>query len=178
MEITKALEELRENIESPKQFLGITFGLNKEECAVLIRRIHALLPEQVKQASAITRESERIVGTAREDATVTLERARAEAEKVLETSRKEAQRIIEQAAVERDRAVSESEIMKMAKQQAEHVKRESEEEAARLRRGADDYALEVLMRLESVVGKVMATIERGKSEIDRPQQAAVAGRPK
>ena len=174
MEVVRALEDLREHIERPRQFFGITFGLNKEECAVLLRRIQALLPSEVKQADQMIRHTERIVDTAKGDATLTLERAKIEAEKLVQSARKEAERLLEQAQIERDKMVSEGEIMKIAKHQAERVKLESEEEAARLRRGADDYALDVLFRLENVVGKVMTTIERGKGEMQRPTQAVMA----
>lgn len=178
MEIVRALDDLREHIERPKQFFGLTFGLNKEECAVLIRRIQALLPEQVKQADQMMRQSERIVGSAKEDASMALERAKSEADKTVQAARKEAERLLEQAQLERDKMLSDNEILRLAKQEAERLKGESEEEAARLRRGADDYALDVLFRLENVVGKVMTTIERGKGEMQRPTQAVTPVKPK
>lgn len=178
MEVVRALEELREHIESPRQFLGITFGLNKAECAVLIRRIHALLPEQVKQAAVITRESERIVDSAKEDATMTLERAKSEAARIVEEARREAEKIFQQAQAERDKMLNQNEILRLAKDQAEKVRGDAEQEAARLKRSADDYALDVLARLETSVSKVMGAIERGKSELQRPTQALVGAKPK
>ena len=178
MEIVDALHELKKYVEEPKQFLGITFGLNKDECTTLLRRIENLLPEQVKKATAITRESERIVGSAKEDASLALERARAEAEKMIAEAKKEAGRIVDQAHADREKLIHESEILKLAKTHAGRTRADAETEAARLKRGADDYALDVLFRLESVVGKVMATIERGKSEMQRPTQPTLPSRPK
>lgn len=178
MEIVNALDDLRKYIEEPRQFMGITFGLNKGEGAVLLRRIQTLLPEQVKQATAITRESERIVGSAKEDASAAVDRARAEGEKLISEARKEAARIVEKAQSEREKLIHESEILKLAKTHAANLRAEAEAEAVRLKRGADDYAVDVLFRLESVVGKVMSTIEKGKSEMERPTQPAMPGRSK
>src|SRR5437762_13438701 len=103
MEVVRALEDLREHIERPRQLFGITFGLNKEECAVLLRRIQALLPAEVKQADQMMRHTERIVDTAKGDATSTLERAKIEAEKLVQSARKEAERLLEQARSEERR---------------------------------------------------------------------------
>jgi cell division septum initiation protein DivIVA len=176
MEIVRALEDLRKHIEEPKSFLGLTVGLNKEECAVLIRRIHALLPEQVKQAAQITRESEKIVDSAKTDATMTLERAKSEAERTVADAKREADRVLEAARAERERMVADNEILKLAKQHAEQVTTSAESEAAKLRRSADDYAMDVLLRLENVVGKVMSTIERGKGEMQRPTHPVIAAK--
>ncbi|MCH8274281.1 MAG: hypothetical protein IH851_05775 [Armatimonadetes bacterium] len=178
MEIMNALEQLRERIERPKQFLGVTFGLNKEQCALLIRRIHASLPEQVKEADRITRESERITSAAKEEGQMTLERAKSESRRLVEAARSEAGRMLEQAKLEREKMLAESEILKLAKTEAEQTRSEAEAAAAKLRRNADDYALDVMIRLENVVSKVMGTVERGKAELQRSSLPAGPAKPK
>jgi cell division septum initiation protein DivIVA len=178
MEIYKALDELKEHLEKTRQLFGITLGLNKDECAVLLRKIHAMLPEQVKEAAVITRDSERIVVSAREDAQMTLERAKSEAEKLLEAARREADRMMEQTKIEREQMLGENEILRLAKEQAGQIQADAEAEATRVRRGADDYALDVLTRLEGNVSKIMAAIERGKSELERSSHPVTPQKPK
>jgi len=168
VEIVQDLDQLKEHLEDTKQFLGVTFGLDKAECITLIHRVNKMLPEQVKEAVAITRDSERIVAGAREDADKTVERAEAEAERLRDEARRQAEQIVELAKKEREQLLQESEIFKLAKVQSEKLKSEAEAEAAKVKRGAEDYALHVLFQLENVVGKVAGTIERGRSELQKP----------
>jgi cell division septum initiation protein DivIVA len=173
MEIVQDLELLKEHIEDAKQFLGVTFGLNKAECLTLIHKVHKTLPEQVKEAVAITRDSERIVAGAREDAGKTVERAQGEAERIKEEARQQAEQIIEIAKKEREQMLQENEIYKLAKVQGEKMRSDAEADAAKVKRGAEDYALHVLFQLENVVGKVAGTIERGRSELQKPGAGAL-----
>jgi cell division septum initiation protein DivIVA len=168
VEIVQDLEQLKENLEDTKQFLGVSFGLKKADCLTLIHKINKMLPEQVKEAVAITKDSERIVTGARQDADKTLERAEVEAEKVRDEARRQAEQIIELAKKEREQMVQDSEIFKLAKMRADKAVNDSEAEAAKVKRGAEDYALHVLFQLENVVGKVASTIERGRSELQKP----------
>ena len=175
MEIVQDLEQLKEILEDTKQFLGVSFGLNKAECLTLIQRINKMLPEQVKEAVAITRDSERIVSGAREDADKTMERAEVEAEKVRDEARRQAEQIIELAKKEREQMIQDSEIFKLAKVRADKALSDSEADAAKVKRGAEDYALHVLFQLENVVGKVANTIERGRSELQKPGAVLTPG---
>ncbi len=167
MEVLKALEELKEKIENPKQFLGMTMGLNKEECALLIRRIHNLLPDSIKEAEKVTAQAEKLIGTAQMDAEHAIEKAKSDVSRITEEAQKEANRILEQAKLERERLLSENEILKAAKSEAEQIRNATDAEATRLRRSADDYAMDVLSRLENVITKAAANIERGKAELQR-----------
>ena len=167
MEIVQDLDQLRENIEDTKQFLGISFNLKKAECLTLIHKINKMLPEQVKQADAITKDSERIVTGARQDAEKAMERAEVEAEKIRDEARRQAEQILDLAKKEREQMIQDSEIFKLAKVRSEKAMSEAEAEAAKVKRGAEDYALHVLFQLENVVGKVAGTIERGRSELQK-----------
>lgn len=167
MDIVEDLDQLREHIEDTKQFMGMTFGLNKSECVTLLRQMHKMLPDQVKEAAIITRDSDRIVKDAREDAQSLVEKAEADAERIRGEARQQAEQIIELAKREREQMVQESEIVKLAKLQAEKLTVEADNEASKVKRGAEDYALHVLFQLDNVVTKVQSTIERGRSELQK-----------
>lgn len=185
MDILRMLEQLNDlAVEQPKTYIGVTFGLNKEEIAMQIAKIRASLPNELKAAAVTMRESERIVGTAREDATTAITNSKKESERVLaETrqmadklqveARQEADRIVEIARLQQERMVAESEVLKLAKAQAEEIRNSADRDAVQMRRGADKYAYDMLSQLEGVVGKVMTAIERGKGEIQKPETAVV-----
>ncbi|MCL6623808.1 MAG: hypothetical protein K6T17_04210 [Fimbriimonadales bacterium] len=167
LEVLRILEELRHEIERPRQFLGLTFGLNREKCALLIRRILATLPDDLKRAEQIVHEVERLTASAKHEAQLTLDRAATDAQRTLEVAKQEAQKILQSAQAERERLVSEHEVLKIAKREAEETRKEAETHATRLKQSADEYARDVLIRLESILNKVMGTIEKGKAELER-----------
>ena len=173
LDILRMLENLHDvAVERPRTVVGpLVWGLNKEEVAMQIAKIRASLPSELKQAVTLTRESEKIVASAREDALMTTERAKREAERILEEARQESHRILEQSRLQQQQLIADNEILKMAKQTGEEIRSMAEREASQIRRGAENYAYDVLTHLESVVGKIMATVERGKTEIQPASEA-------
>lgn len=171
MDILRLLDQLHElAVDSPKTMGPIVWGLNKDEISMQIAKVRASLPQEVKAAAATVRESERIVDTAREDATMTLESAKKEGDRIIAEARAEGERLLEQARIQQQQMVSESEVLKLSKMQSEEIRNAADRDAVSMRRGAEKYALDVLTQLEGVVGKVATTIERGKREMERPEQ--------
>ena len=171
MDILRLLDQLHElAVDAPKSVGPIVWGLNKDEISMQIAKVRASLPQEVKAAAATVRESERIVDTAREDATMTLGAAQKEGDRIIGEANAEATRILEQARIQQHQMVSESEILKLSKAQSEEIRNGADREAVSMRRGAEKYAMDVLSQLEGVVGKVATTIERGKREMERPEQ--------
>lgn len=177
MDILRMLEELNElAVERPRTVMGLTVGLDKDEIGMHIAKIRATLPQELKQAVAKVKESERIVDTAKEDAGAVINSARKEAERLIHEAQKEAERILEQARLHQDRLVAESEILKLAKSQGEEIRNSAERESVIMRRGAEKYAYDVLVQLESVVGKVVTTIDKGKQDLERAPEPVPAQR--
>lgn len=163
LQLLKKLEELVENTKYVALF-KLTFGLNHDEFFVLVNRIRASLPEDVKRASNVTRERDRIIESARDEANSILEESRAEAARILEEARHEALRLVEQ-----------SEIVLMAKEQAHQIVANAQEDARQIRRGADEYARDVLSNLEGVLLKAIGTIQRGKETLEESLENVPAG---
>lgn len=171
MDILRLLDDLNNLIVvNSKQFGPITWGLNRDEISMQIAKIRASLPQELKTAVNTVRESERILGTAKEDATMTLEAAQKEGERIITEAKKEADRLIEQARLQQEKMINESEILKLSKAQSEEIRNAADRDAVQMRRGAEKYAYDVLGQLEGVVGKVMTTIERGKQEMQPPKE--------
>lgn len=174
LDILRMLENLHDvAVEKPRTLFGpLVWGLSKEEVAMQIAKIRASLPNELKQAVTLTRDSEKIVESAKEDALMTIERAKREAERILEEARQESHRILEQSKLQQQQLVADNEILKIAKEISEDIRATAEKQSIQIRRGAEGYAYDVLAHLESVVGKIMATIERGKTEMERPSETS------
>ncbi|MFQ3586555.1 MAG: hypothetical protein SNJ76_02655 [Fimbriimonadaceae bacterium] len=170
------LEQLNEiAVEKPRKIFGrLYWGVEEEEIAMQIAKIRASLPVELKQAEQRVRESERILVSAREDASQAVESARREAERALEEAKANAQKILEEARLQQQRMVSESEILKLAKAQAEEIRNSADRESTQMRRAAEKYAYDVLSQLEGVLGKAVAIVERGKQDLERPAPQPVA----
>jgi cell division septum initiation protein DivIVA len=166
MDILKMIEDLRTHLDRPKQFGPIIWGLNRDECFMLLSKIRASLPEQVKSADKLTRESERILTSAQQDARAFLDRARAEAEKLREGTKRECERMTEEASIKQARMVEESEILRLSQAQSKALLERTQDELRELKRGADQYALDVLEELEEAVSRVMVTIQNGRERLD------------
>lgn len=164
IEILQLLKQLEELVENTRYIalLKLTYGLNHDEFFVLVNRIRASLPEDVKRASNLTRERDRIIDTARDDANRILEDSKVEAARVLEDARLQAQRLVDQ-----------SEIVLMAKEQAKQIVANAQEDARQIRRGADEYARDVLENLEAVLTKAIGTIQRGKEKLEESLEEVV-----
>jgi cell division septum initiation protein DivIVA len=173
MDILRLLDQLHDlAVDSPKSMGPLVWGLNKDEISMQIAKVRASLPNEVKAAAATVRETDRIVESAKEDATLTVENARKESDRIIAEARQEAERLLEQAKLQQQQMLSESEILKLSKAQSEEIRNSADREAAGMRRGAEKYAYDVLTQLEGVVGKVATTIERGKREMERPETPA------
>lgn len=174
-DILRMLQELHDQIvDEPRYFGKVAYGINRDEVSIQIAKIRASLPAELKEASAKVKESERIVDSARVDASATVDAAKRDAERMLGETKKEAERVLEQARLQQERLVSDSEILKLAKAQAEEIRNSAERDANQVRRGAEKYAHDVLLQLEGVVGKVMSVVERGRQDLERPSAEIVS----
>lgn len=170
IDVLRLLENLRDLAKQPKSFLGISFGYNEEEMIMQIEKIRATLPREVKDAASVARESDRIMETAKEDADRMIEQASAQGEKILADAKKEAERLVEQGRLQQEQMINDSEILKLAKAQADEVRHSAEREANQMRRGADRYAHDVLSNLENSVSRVLAQVERGRTELEHVEK--------
>lgn len=151
LDLVNKLEDL---VENSRQLFNTAF-VNTEEFYNLVNKIRASLPEDVKTAARITRDADRVINDAKEQAAQITDQAKADAANIVEAAR-----------VESTRLVDASEIKQMATAQAKEIVASSEEEARSVKAGSDEYAREVLSDLEGFVAKVLSTIQRGRDKLD------------
>lgn len=154
IDILKLLDELEEHVEGSKQVMNKALWVDLDEFFARTNKIRASLPEEMKRANRISRESQRILEDAREEARRLLEEARAEAERTVTAARAEAERLVEQGEIRRLATEKAAEIIAAAEQRAEEI-----------RKGAHGYAREVLGNLEVSVNKILASIRKGQEQL-------------
>ncbi len=144
MEVLHLLELLEDLIEeSTKLPFGSKVMIDKSKSLELVRDIRIGLPDEVKQAEWINTERQRI-----------LDDAQTEAEKMI----KDTEEYIKQK-------VSESEITKKAEENSKLIIQKAEGKAKDLKDGSREYALEVLRKLDSDLGKLNSRLQKNMQEL-------------
>ncbi len=128
--------------------------VDEEQFATKLHRMRASLPDEIRKAMEIQRESERYLRAARE-----------EAQRILQEAQREAERILERARQEAERLVAENLIVQQAEQRARHIVQEAEQEAYRRRSETDAYIQQVLDRLERFARRLLSLVEEGRKEL-------------
>ena len=154
-DLLKLLDGLEELAESAYSFFGRAWGIDLEEFHMLTNKIRASLPDEVRRASRVANDSDKIVASAKEEAAVITERATEEANRVVEEARQMAAKLIDT-----------SEINRLAKAQAMDIMSHSESTAREIKRGADEYAREVLASIENHLANVMGTLQKGREKLE------------
>jgi vacuolar-type H+-ATPase subunit H len=153
-EVLKLLEDLEEYVESSKQVMNKALFVDLDEFFARTNKIKAAVPDEIKRATRITRESQRIVEDAKEEARRLLDEARREAEQTRQAGRVEAAGMVEEHMITR-----------LATEKAAEIISQSEQRAEEIRRGGLAYAREVLGNLESSVTTVLTAIQNGQRQL-------------
>lgn len=191
VDILKLLSELEGVVSNAHKVVGsVYYGSDEDKFHMTLMKIRANLPEQIKQASKLMRDSERlaeetnkqveqVVKEAQKSATTEIERTRSEASRLKQDADKGAQTLLRRAeedaesvlASARERAalmVSDTEIIQRAQIEAQELLQRAQAEAYSVQQGASDYAYEVLANLEGVLGKAMSVVENGRVSLEKP----------
>ncbi|HID06997.1 MAG TPA: ATPase [Armatimonadetes bacterium] len=154
MEIRNLLKQLEEHIDQSRG-IGHWRWVDEQKIAVILRRIEVALPNELQRAEEITRERDKYLRAARD-----------EAERIIREADEERKRILERAQREAERMISESEIMRQAEQRAEELLRRAEQMAQEQRIAANEYAQQVLDKLERVADRIKEAIQIGRHELE------------
>ena len=214
VDILKLLTELEDQIENTRKMpFGGMIGFDEDKFHMTIMKIRANLPEEMKRASKLARDQERIVEETLEnaerikedarkaallevergkkEATTLREQARIESETqrgqagsaladaraaaeresqhVLEEAQAQGRQMIAEARQEAAQLVSDNEIVQQALVMAQDLQTRAQTESQAVRRGADEYARDVLVNLENVLGKATLQVQRGRELLEKPR---------
>jgi vacuolar-type H+-ATPase subunit H len=119
--------------------------VDEQEFVDILDEIRAAVPEEVRQAKRLSQDKERVIS-----------QAQGEADKIISAAREEASRILQEDA-----------LLRQARDQANAYVQEAVQRAEEVRRGADEYALAALENLEEQLTRLLATVRKGKTTLDR-----------
>ena len=191
--VLRVIDELEHLVESSK---GIPLATHKkivdeDQFYVLTQRLKSALPEDIKKAEKLARQSEQVVSSASSeaqrmvsdaqneaqhlvtDARSAADRAAQEgktrADRIIDDARREAERIVADAQQHAEQLVAEHSITQRATQIGHDTEQNANRDAEELRRQADDYAYDILDRTETILNKLMSGVQQGKDQISQPR---------
>jgi vacuolar-type H+-ATPase subunit H len=146
IEILHLLDKL-ESLVSTGTRLPLTSRalVDEQEFVDILDEIRAAVPEEVRQAKRLSQEKEKVIL-----------QAQSEADKIINGARDEATRILQ-----------EDHLIRAAREQADAYVQEAIQRAEEVRRGADEYALAALDGLEDQLERLLATVRKGKTTLER-----------
>lgn len=186
------IDELEQLVENGK---GHFFGrvmIDEEAFFDQTSKLKKALPEDLKKAERVSRESDRVVtgahneaqrlvadaqaeaqrlvSDARSAADRTVADARSHSDRIVEDARREAERIIADAQQHAEQLVAEHVITQRAQQFAEETHQAALGDSREMRDQADQYAYDVLDKTSTVLQRLLGSVEQGKDQIRQNHQ--------
>ncbi len=144
MDIQNLVDRLEQVLNSSYRFpLSAYLMVNEDEVFNIIDQMRVTIPEEIKRASRIEAEKERILAQAKE-----------EAERIRGLAKDEAQELVGRDAV-----------TLTAQQRAENILERARRDAEALRQDADVYVLDVLTRLEDDLSRSLTVVRNGMRKV-------------
>jgi vacuolar-type H+-ATPase subunit H len=159
IDLEAELEQLQEFVRGGPSFMNHGVWLDLHEFESRLERILTQMPKEIKRARRITREEQRILQDAKEEAARAIAEARAEADELVTAARQEAERIIDSSS-----------IKQAALSQAEEILQRAQQSAHEIRERAFAYGRDVLTTLQSTVDQTRDQIQRGQEQLQPPIQ--------
>lgn len=151
MDVHQKLDEIVEAVRGARGMpMSASCVLNRADLLAGLEEVREALPDSLAEAREVLGGRERVVADAQQ----------------------EARRILQAAHEERGSLVGETEIVQQARAEAARLLGEARTEAAEVRVEADDYVDSKLANFEVVLGKTIASVDRGRDKLLGPDRAA------
>lgn len=153
MDIQHLIDRLEQTLAESRR-IPLTANLIVDEDRVfnIIDQLRVTLPEEVKKASRVEAEKDRILAQAQE-----------EAERIRELAKQEAAELVRRDS-----------IMVAAQQRADTILERARREADILRHDSDAYVMEVLSKLEEDLLRSLSVVRNGMRKIQVDHEAMMA----
>lgn len=140
--------------ESPRIPLTAKVIIDEDELLDTLDQVRATLPMEIQEAMWISKERERLVTEARQQADRIVEDARSSADRIVNEARDTAERLVNQSAIVQKAEQKSLEII-------EHTKHLAED----MHRNAKEYAIDVLSRLERHIERALTTVKQSRTDL-------------
>ncbi len=156
VDLETEMEGLRDFVLQSPKLINHAVWLDLEEFESRVEQLIGMLPKEVRRAKRITREEQRIIQDAKDEARRLLEESRAEADQIVRSAQEEADRLVESSAI-RQRAL----------EQAEATIAQSEQTARQVREQSFQYANQVIDSVITSLQRLGDTVQSDKAQLQQ-----------
>ena len=147
MNILYLLDQLEDLIkDSSKVPMTSRVLVDEQEMLDVIDQIRVSIPDEIKEATRLTRQRDQ----------------------VLEDARAEADRLIREADSQIAERLAEHHLVRAAETRAAQIEERGRQHADQVRRESDQYAYRVMQRLRDQIAQITQTVDRGLQELETP----------
>ncbi|MCF6466416.1 ATPase [Clostridium sp. Cult2] len=144
MDVLKLIDEIEDVLENASSLpFSNKVMVDAEELFEIIREVRIKLPDEIKQASWIKEERQRILAEAQKDADT----------------------ILNEAEFKLEELVEEDEITKKAKERAEEIITKAQTNAKSIRLGALEYADNILLETQEDLKDIIDLLNKNRQEL-------------
>lgn len=158
IDLEAELDDLHEFVRGGPSALNHAVWLDLHEFESRMERILTHMPKEIKRARRVSREEQRILQDAREEAGRVIAEGRAEADELVTAARQEAERIVDASSIKQAALSQSEEIIQRAQQSANEI-----------RERAFAYGRDVLSTLQATVDQTRDQIQRGQQQLQPPE---------
>lgn len=144
MDVLKLIDEIEDILENSSSLpFSSKVMVDADELYEIIREIRIKLPDEIKQASWIKEERQRILAEAQKDADT----------------------LINEAEYRLEELIEEDEITKKAKERAEEIITKAQNNAKSIRLGALEYADNILLETQEDLKEIIDLLNKNRQEL-------------
>lgn len=167
LEMMELFEELEVMIKNASSIpFSHKSGIDKEEVLRIIGEIKSIIPEEVKQASWVNKERNKIINDAKQEADEIREQAKREAEIIASENSNKMEEIKKNSEEIVKAYVEASEPVVKAEEMAQDIIAKAESVAREIKLGSIEYAEDVLTSVEDSLKNLIQEVQRDKHELN------------
>jgi len=140
--------------------------VEESDLSAILDDLKEAIPKEVKRASEVLTESQKILSSAKEDAAATVEKANAEAEHIITAAKEEAERLIRQEEIVRQAEMLAKDIKTSAQRYEDEVKQGADQYADQVKTDSLQYADDMLGYLGNSLQSALRAIEDNRNSVN------------
>ena len=144
--------------------------VEESDLSAILDDLKEAIPKEVKRASEVLTESQKIMSSAKEDAAATVEKANLEAEHIITAAKEEADRLVRQEEIVRQAEMLSKDIKSSAQRYEDEVKQGADQYADQVKTDSLQYADDMLGYLGNSLQSALRAIEENRNSVNEERK--------
>ena len=144
--------------------------VEESDLSAILDDLKEAIPKEVKRASEVLTESQKIMSSAKEEAAATVEKANLEAEHIITAAKEEADRLVRQEEIVRQAEMLSKDIKTSAQRYEDEVKQGADQYADQVKTDSLQYADDMLGYLGNSLQSALRAIEENRNSVNEERK--------